>query len=119
MAQWRPQSPKPLAPIQRYALAVVAVSLALGGALLIEHLHVREVAVPFFLFAVAVTAWFGGTGAAVLALLLACISFDYFFVEPLYTFYMSSSELPYFIVFTAFASLGQSHQLVIVSDVVA
>jgi light-regulated signal transduction histidine kinase (bacteriophytochrome) len=41
----------------------------------------------------------------VLALLLSCIGFDYFFVQPLYSFYISSSDLPYFIVFAAFASL--------------
>ncbi len=67
--------------------------------------HVRNVEVPLFLFAVALTAWYGGAGPAVVALLVSCISFDYFFVEPLHTVYISHADLPYFIVFAAFASL--------------
>jgi PAS domain S-box-containing protein len=91
--------------MQRYGLAVLSVSVALGGALLIDRFHVRDVEVPLFLFALAITAWYGGVGAAVLALLLAFLTFDYFFTEPIYTFYISGSDIPYFVVFAAFASL--------------
>jgi PAS domain S-box-containing protein len=105
MAQRRPQSPKPLSTIQRYGLAVLSVSVALGGALLLARFQFPDVEVPLFLFAVAIAAWYGGAGAAVLALLLSCASFDYLFVEPLYTLDVSRSDLPYFIVFASFASL--------------
>ena len=105
MVQWKPRLPKSFSAIQGYGLAVLSVSAALGGALLIEHLHMREVEVPLFLFAVAVSAWYGGIGAAVLALLLSCLTFDYFFVEPIHSVYISSSDLPYFIIFATFASL--------------
>ena len=37
--------------------------------------------VPFFLFAVALAAWYAGPGPAVLTLLLSCL-LDYFFFEP-------------------------------------
>jgi len=63
------------------------------------------VEVPLFLFAAAITSWYAGGGAAVLALVLLCISFDYFFVEPLYTLAVSRSDIPYFIAFAAFALL--------------
>ena len=86
IAQRGPESPKPLSTIQRYGLAVLSVSVALGGALLLARFQFPDVEVPLFLFAVAIAAWYGGAGAAVLALLLSCISFDYFFVEPLHTF---------------------------------
>ncbi len=79
--------------------------MALGAALLIERFHMRDVEVPLFLFAVAITAWYGGAGASALALLLSCMTFDYFFVEPFHTLYISRSDLPYFIVFATFASL--------------
>src|SRR6267378_7941176 len=92
-------------PVLRYGLAVLSVSVALGGALLLERFHFRDVEVPLFLFAVAVAAWYGETEGAVLALLLSCISFDYFFVEPLHTLDISLSDLPYYIVFASFASL--------------
>jgi PAS domain S-box-containing protein len=102
VSKWKPQSP--LSAIQRYALAILSVSLALGLALFLERFHVREVGVPLFLFAIAVSAWYGG-GASLLALLLSCISFDYFFTEPLHTLYITGSDLPYFISFISFASL--------------
>jgi signal transduction histidine kinase len=80
----------------RYGLAVLSVSVALGAALLIERLQLRNI--TLFLFAIAVAAWYGGTRAAVLALLLSCISFAYFFVEPFHS-------IPYFILFALFAWL--------------
>jgi PAS domain S-box-containing protein len=101
----KPQLPKPLSRVQRYGLALFSVSVALGGALVLERFHFRDVEVPLFLFAVAVAAWYGGTEGAVLALILSCVSFDYFFVEPLHTLDISLSDLPYYIVFASFASL--------------
>ena len=103
--QDKPKLPKPISTIQGYGLAVLSVFVALGGALLLEDFHFRDVEVPLFLFAAALAAWYGGTGAAVLALLLSCVSFDYFFVEPLHTLDISRSHLPYFIVFASFALL--------------
>ena len=105
MVQCERRWPKSFSAIQSYGLAVLSVSVALGGALLLEHFSFRDVEVPLFLFAVAVTAWYGGAGAAGLALLLSCVSFDYFFVQPLYTLDISLSDLPYYIVFASFASL--------------
>jgi PAS domain S-box-containing protein len=83
-------------PVLRYGLAVLSVSVALGGALLIQRFQLRNI--TLFLFAIAVAAWYGGTGATVLALLLSCISFAYFFVGP-------SHSIPYFILFALFAWL--------------
>lgn len=89
----------------RYGLAVLSVSVALGGALLLGNFHFRDVELPLFLFAVAVTAWYGGAGAAVLALLLSGLIFDYFFIEPLFTLNISPADIPYYLVFASFASL--------------
>jgi light-regulated signal transduction histidine kinase (bacteriophytochrome) len=90
-------------PVRRYGIAVLSVFVALGGALLIERLKLRNI--TLFLFAIAVAAWYGETGAAVLALLLSFISFAYFFVEPSHTLYISRSDIPYFILFVLFAWL--------------
>jgi signal transduction histidine kinase len=92
-------------PVQRYGLAVLSVGVALGGALLLEHFHFRDVEVPLFLFAVAVSAWYGGAGGAIASLVLSCVLFDYFFVQPIHSLTISSTDLPYYLVFTAFASL--------------
>ena len=91
--------------VLRYGLAVASFAIALGLALLAQGFAFRNVEVPLFLFAVAVTAWFAGSGPAALAVLLSIVFFDYFFTEPRYTFYVSASELPYFIVFISFALL--------------
>lgn len=40
-----------------------------------------------------------------LAVILCSLVFDFFFVRPLYTFYIAASELPYFIIFALFTLL--------------
>ena len=74
---------------------MLSVSVALGGALLLDRLHFRGLVSPFLL-TLAVAAWYGGTGPAVLALVLSCISFAYFFLGPFHTL---------LIAFASFASL--------------
>jgi len=100
----KPRLSTPLSAIQRYGLAVLSVSVALGAALLLDRLHFPGLVSPFLL-TLAVAAWYGGTGPAVLALFLSCVSFEYFFVEPLYSLYISLSALPYSIAFASLASL--------------
>src|ERR1700677_2642245 len=100
-----PRPPRILTVVRRYVLVVIAVSLALGVALLFQRWHFRDIEVPLLLFAVAIAAWFGGLGAAVLAWVLSCISFDYFFVEPIYSLAVAPAEIPYFVVFALFAAL--------------
>lgn len=105
MLELKPQAPKAALPVQRYGLAVVSVSAALGLAIFMERFQVRNIEVPLFLFALAITSWYGGPGPALVALILSTVSFDYFFTEPLHTLFISVSDIPYFIVFSLFASL--------------
>jgi PAS domain S-box-containing protein len=91
--------------ILRYGLAVTSFAIALGLALLAQRYNFHNVEVPIFLFAVALTAWYAGSGPAVLAVALSITFFDYFFTEPRYTFYVTSSDIPYLVVFAGFASL--------------
>jgi PAS domain S-box-containing protein len=101
----KPSLPKDLAPIQRYGIAIVSVAIALGIALILRGHGLREVEFPLFLFALALTAWFAGDRAAILAVMLSSLAFNYFFTEPLYSFYVTSSELPYYLIFILFATL--------------
>jgi signal transduction histidine kinase len=101
----KPELPKPLSRIRRYGLSVLGVGLALGVALLLRQFHFGNLEDALFLFAVAMAAWYGGLGPAVLAWALTCVGYDYFFVEPLYTIDIAPSELPYFVVFALFAAL--------------
>ena len=70
-------------PLVRYGCAVVSVAL----------MTALRLALPFgprqrfstFYFAVIFTAWYGGLGPAVLAIVLGCLSVGYFFLIPLYS----------------------------------
>jgi len=97
--------PKLFWTIQRYGVAVLSVSIALGLALLVDRYRLREVEVPLFLFAIALTAWYAGGGPAALAFVLSSAGFNYYFTEPYHTFYVTESELPYYLVFLLFAAL--------------
>jgi PAS domain S-box-containing protein len=92
-------------PVLRYGLAVTSFVIALGLALLAQRYGFRNVGLPLFLFAVAVTAWYAGPRPAALAVVLSVAFFDYFFTEPRYSFYVASSDIPYLIVFMSFALL--------------
>jgi PAS domain S-box-containing protein len=99
------EMPKPLSAIQSYGLAVLAVSVALAAALLLERYNFRGVEFTVFLLAIVVTVWYGPTQAAVFAVVLAVLIFNYFFTEPLHTLYVTRAEIPYYFIFAFFASL--------------
>jgi PAS domain S-box-containing protein len=92
-------------PVLRYGLAVASFVVALGLALLAQRYGFRNVEVPLFLFSVAITAWYAGPRPAALAVVLSIAFFDYFFTEPRYTLYVTSSDIPYLVVFISFALL--------------
>ena len=91
-------------PLLRYGLAALSVSVALGGSLLLERFHFRNVADPLFLLAIAITVWYAGIGPAILAVVLSGLADTYFFIEPLYTLYITRDDLPHFVIFVLFAS---------------
>src|ERR1700720_3279302 len=105
MVQRKPQWRDYLSAIQRYGLAVLSVSVALGLALFADYYKIHDVEAPLFLFAIALTAWHAGVGPAVLAFVLSSGTFNYYFTQPLYTLYVTSSDVPYYIVFLLFAGL--------------
>jgi K+-sensing histidine kinase KdpD len=94
-----------LSATKRYGLAVVSVALALGLALPLERYDFRGVEFPLFLFAIALTVWYAGPGPGTLAVVLSILCFNYYFTQPLHSFYVSRSELPYSVVFILFGAL--------------
>jgi len=90
---------------RRYGLAILSVAVALGASLLLDHFHFRVPSALLLLFAVAISSWYAGAGPAVLAAILSTISFYWYFVEPVHTIYIYRSEIPNFVIFTAFAAL--------------
>ena len=103
LARWNLESQRISSPILRYALSVVSVAIGLGLALTLQYYEFRDVELPVLSLSIALTTWYAGIGPSVLAIMLAMACFNYFFVEPIYTFYVSASDLPYFFVFIVWA----------------
>jgi PAS domain S-box-containing protein len=101
----KPSLLKDPSPILRYGLAVMSVAIAVGTALLSERHGFRSVELPLFLFAIALSVWYGGVGPAILAVVSSSVAFDFFFTDPRYSLYVTSSELPYYVCFISFALL--------------
>lgn len=91
--------------VPRYGLAVVSLAVTLGVALLLGHFHFRGVADPLFLFSIAITVWYAGSGPAILVVILSALANDFFFIEPLYSIDIGRDDLPHLLIFTLFAVL--------------
>src|SRR5882762_9649202 len=84
MAHRDPSSLTPMPTILRYGIAVLSVAIAIVlGSFLLRHFEVR---LTPFLFAVAATVWYAGTGPGVLAIVLSVLSLNYFFLRPGFSF---------------------------------
>jgi signal transduction histidine kinase len=103
LARWDLESQRIRSPILRYGLSVVSVTIGLGLALVLQYYRFRDVELPILTMSIAVTTWYAGIGPSVLAIVLAMACFNYFFVEPIYSFSISASDLPYFFVFIMWA----------------
>jgi C4-dicarboxylate-specific signal transduction histidine kinase len=54
------------------------------------------------------SAWLGGVGPALLATVLSCLAFNYYFLEPLYSIAVKSEEIPRFLIFAISALVAGS-----------
>jgi PAS domain S-box-containing protein len=92
-------------PVLRYCLAATSFAIALGLVLLAQRYGFHRLEVPLFLSAIAVTAWYAGSGPSVLVVALSIAFLDYFFVEPRYSFYVTGQYIPFLLSFAGFATL--------------
>jgi PAS domain S-box-containing protein len=104
MAHRDPSSPTPMPTILRYGIAVLSVAIAIGlGFFLLRHFEAK---LTPFLFAVAATVWYAGTGPGVLAIVLSVLSLNYFFLRPFFSFSpISYADLVY-LTFCTFCALA-------------
>ena len=112
LAYWNQEFQRIHSPILRYGFSVVSVAVALGLALVLQHYRFRDVELPVLAIAIAFTTWYAGNGPSVLAVLLSSAAFAFFFAEPIYSFEISAADLPYFLVFVAWAILVASFSTV-------
>ena len=90
---WR----KPSA-IWDYGLAILLVT----AAVIISRwpvLHLEAGPASVFLCAIMISAWLGGFGPGLLAIVLSCLAFNYYFLAPLYSFAVDSENIPRFVIF--------------------
>jgi C4-dicarboxylate-specific signal transduction histidine kinase len=93
-----PTSPRPFA--IRYGIALVLVATSLFASLGMQRMFAFPYPFLFLFFgAVMVSAWFGGTGAGLFAVLLSTVVVDYFFVPPFYSWLISTTAETYFVAF--------------------
>jgi signal transduction histidine kinase len=88
--------------IRRYGIAAAFVSMASICTLFLQ----RYFPYPFlFLFfaAVMASAWFGGAGAGLFAVLVSTVVVAYFFVPPYYSFSITPTAISYFVAFVVCA----------------
>jgi PAS domain S-box-containing protein len=79
--------------------------LRLGVGLVAGNFQIEQVEFPLLLIAIAIAAWYGGTGPGFLALILAGLSFDYYFTEPRHSLYITYDDVPCYAIFVVFALL--------------
>ncbi len=92
-------------PLIRYGFSVVCVAVALGAALATVHYGIHNQEAPLFEMAIAIVTWSAGVGPSMLAVGLSMACFDYFFLEPIYSFTLSPADLPYFLIFSGWAAV--------------
>lgn len=88
--------------IKRYSLAVVSVAAAL---VITRSLQQYTDITPLFYAAIVISAWFGGMGPGLLAVILSELAIDYYLVEPLYSLGLGSKPITFLIVFGLLAML--------------
>jgi C4-dicarboxylate-specific signal transduction histidine kinase len=88
----------------RYGIALLLVAAALLASLAMQHIFAFPYPFLFLFFgAVMVSAWFGGMGAGLFAVLLSTVVVDYFFVPPFYSWQISTTAETYFVAFVVCA----------------
>ena len=94
-----------------YAVTLLAVGSALLLTLLLQSL-LKSTIFLLFLAAVAVSAWYGGMEAGLLATALSTLAVNYFFLEPVFSLFVASLDsivrLGLFVLVTILISLLNS-----------
>jgi len=97
-------------PVQRYAVAVVAVAVAFGLRYGIYGTLDHRIPFGFFTTATLIAAWYGGLGPGLLAALTGLLIGDYFFLPP----HQSDSGTLGEVERTAIGSYAMTNALIVV-----
>jgi signal transduction histidine kinase len=89
-----------------YLLSIMSVAAALAFRLLLQRLGVvgaSEMRMTLFLYAIAVSAWYLGTGPGVVAAILSGLVYDYFLRDSHHSFRITPEQVPFYVAFVLFA----------------
>ena len=86
-----------------YGIPILTVASAL---LVTESLKPTVFPTPLFFAAIVISTWYGGTGPGVVAVVLATLVLDFFFVSPARGFTLRAADLPYMAQFVLPALLS-------------
>jgi two-component system sensor kinase FixL len=86
--------------VWRYGLAVITVAVALVLTVWLEH---YTDITPLFYAAIVASAWFGGRGPGLLAVVLSELAIDYYFVPPYYSLRLGPKPISFMVVFGVLA----------------
>lgn len=76
--------------------------LSVGSIVLVKETAVAERAVdaiPLLLAAIGATTWFGGIGPGLVAMLLATLTVDFYFIEPIHSWLVTSKDVSSLLLF--------------------
>jgi PAS domain S-box-containing protein len=96
---WRDKSPAVL----YYGIAIALVAAAVAVDFEFNRLWGINPTVSLFLCTILFVSWACGTGPAALASVLTFSAFDYFFLEPTYSFATQSKDIPRLVLFAVAA----------------
>jgi C4-dicarboxylate-specific signal transduction histidine kinase len=88
--------------VWRYGLAVISVTAALVLTIALEQ---YTDITPLFYAAIVLSAWFGGMGPGLLAVVLSELAIDYYFVPPVYSLRLGPKPISFMVVFGVLAML--------------
>jgi signal transduction histidine kinase len=89
-----------------YLLSAVCVAAALAVRLTLQRLGVvgaSEMRMTLFLYAIAVSGWYLGTGPGVVAAILSALAYDYFLGDSHHSLRITPSQVPFYVAFVLFA----------------
>jgi PAS domain S-box-containing protein len=89
--------------VRPYALAFLALGVALLVALAAQSVGLNDADLPLFLIAIAISVWYGNAGSAAVSVVVAALCVDYFFTAPLYSFDIAREDVGHFGGFVIFA----------------
>lgn len=112
MAYWDSEFQRMRPLVLRYAFAVASVVLSTAAALAIQQYQFRDIELPLLVLVIGVVTWYAGNGPALVCVLLSTAAFSYFFAEPIYSFYVSARDFPYFLLFVLAAVVAASFSTV-------